>query len=153
MKEYHEPAILTLNLENLSALPQKAQQALGLFGSVDIIINNAGISYRGCIQDTSVEVDQKLMTVNYLGHVAFIKGNCLMLSLNLCMLCLIRCILVSTLIRFQSFFCMFSTVLCECCKTEAALVDAEGDVFLSLHHLLSAELSENSSPLCIVEMT
>ena len=78
VKEYHEPAILTLNLENVTALPEKAQQALGLFGSVDILINNAGVSYRGRIQDTSVEVDQKLLTVNYLGHVAFIKGAYLM---------------------------------------------------------------------------
>ena len=78
VKEYHEPAILTLNLENVTALPEKAQQALGLFGSVDILVNNAGVSYRGRIQDTSVEVDQKLLTVNYLGHVAFIKGAYLM---------------------------------------------------------------------------
>ena len=87
VKEYREPAILTLNLENVTALPEKAQQALELFGSVDILINNAGVSYRGRIQDTAVEVDQKLLTVNYLGHVAFIKGAYLMFF-EICVWCI-----------------------------------------------------------------
>ncbi|XP_076453848.1 dehydrogenase/reductase SDR family member 7B-like [Babylonia areolata] len=70
----HVPAVMKMDLEDVSALQQLAQQAVGLFGKVDIVINNAGISYRGCIEDTSVQVDQKLMTVNYFGHIALIKG-------------------------------------------------------------------------------
>lgn len=72
--DYHEPAIPVLDLEDLNSVQQKAQQALAIYGGVDIIINNAGISYRGCIKDTALSVDQKLMTVNYFGHVALIKG-------------------------------------------------------------------------------
>ncbi|KAK7111322.1 dehydrogenase/reductase SDR family member 7B-like [Littorina saxatilis] len=74
VKDYQEPAILKLDLEDLNSLHEKGRQALHLFGGVDILINNAGISYRGCIQDTTIDVDQKLMTVNYFGHVAFIKA-------------------------------------------------------------------------------
>ncbi|XP_025096684.1 LOW QUALITY PROTEIN: dehydrogenase/reductase SDR family member 7B-like [Pomacea canaliculata] len=72
--DYHEPAILVWDLEDLNSVQQKAQQALAIYGGVDIIINNAGISYRGLIKDTTLSVDQKLMTVNYFGHVALIKA-------------------------------------------------------------------------------
>jgi hypothetical protein len=37
-----EPAVLCLDLENVSSLKDKAEQALSLFGCVDILINNAG---------------------------------------------------------------------------------------------------------------
>lgn len=81
----HEPSFLTIDLEDLNSISSKVQQALTLFGGVDIIINNAGISYRGCIQDTALSVDQKLMAVNFLGHVAVIKG--MLFALILCLLC------------------------------------------------------------------
>jgi short-subunit dehydrogenase len=50
------------------------RQALDLFGSVDMLVNNAGISQRSLIKDTSIEVYEKLMRVNYLGTVALSKA-------------------------------------------------------------------------------
>jgi dehydrogenase/reductase SDR family protein 7B len=46
-----------------------------IHNGIDILINNAGISYRGEIQNTSLDVDIKLMTVNYFAQVAIIKGK------------------------------------------------------------------------------
>lgn len=54
-----------------------AAQIVQCFGHVDILINNAGISYRGAIQDTAVDVDRKVMETNYFGPVALTKGDIL----------------------------------------------------------------------------
>ncbi|MGC4038814.1 MAG: SDR family oxidoreductase [Chitinophagaceae bacterium] len=45
------------------------EMTIGMFGGVDIIINNAGISMRALIKDASIEVIQKVMDVNFFGAV------------------------------------------------------------------------------------
>ncbi|KAL8604507.1 hypothetical protein ACOMHN_015791 [Nucella lapillus] len=62
--------LMRMDLEDVAGLQQAAEK----MGKVDVVVSNAGISYRGCIEDSPVRVDQKLMAVNYLGHVALIKG-------------------------------------------------------------------------------
>ncbi|MDC6351675.1 SDR family oxidoreductase [Zeaxanthinibacter sp. PT1] len=56
------------------AAPEKAaeivEKALSFFGHVDVLINNAGISQRSLISDTTFAVYKQLMDVNYLGTVA-----------------------------------------------------------------------------------
>lgn len=47
---------------------------LQIYEHIDILINNGGISYRGAINDTTVDVDIKIMTTNYFGQVALTKG-------------------------------------------------------------------------------
>ncbi|MFK7948622.1 MAG: SDR family oxidoreductase [Saprospiraceae bacterium] len=37
------------------------------FGKIDVLINNAGLSTEGTVEDLSLEVVQKIMEVNYLG--------------------------------------------------------------------------------------
>ena len=44
--ELHTPKILTLDLENLNTIEVKAAEAVSLFGRVDILINNAGMTVR-----------------------------------------------------------------------------------------------------------
>ena len=44
--ELHTPKILTLDLENLNTIGAKAAEAVALFGRVDILINNAGMTVR-----------------------------------------------------------------------------------------------------------
>ncbi|MBN4072194.1 SDR family oxidoreductase [Flavobacteriales bacterium AH-315-E23] len=43
------------------------------FGRIDILINNAGISQRSLAKDTLLEVDRRLMEVNYFGVIALTK--------------------------------------------------------------------------------
>lgn len=69
------PAILILNLEDLESLPNKANSAVEIYGHIDILINNAGQSYRGTVLDTDINVDQKLMTVNYFGPLSFTRSK------------------------------------------------------------------------------
>lgn len=47
---------------------------------IDILINNAGISYRGEILDTNIDVDIKIMMTNYFSQVALTKGECTMIK-------------------------------------------------------------------------
>ncbi|MDC1230131.1 SDR family NAD(P)-dependent oxidoreductase, partial [bacterium] len=44
------------------------------FGTIDVLINNGGISQRSLIIDTDISVDKKLMDVDYLGTVALSKA-------------------------------------------------------------------------------
>ncbi|XP_076365685.1 dehydrogenase/reductase SDR family protein 7-like isoform X1 [Tachypleus tridentatus] len=70
----YEPYILPMDLNELKDIPTKAEEALSAFGKIDILINNGGISYRGEITKTSLDVDVKLMVVNYFGHIALTKA-------------------------------------------------------------------------------
>lgn len=69
------PEILLMDLMNYSNMRETVSKALKLFGQVDILINNAGISYRGEISSTQIQVDERLMAVNYFGQIALIKGG------------------------------------------------------------------------------
>ncbi|CAG5131390.1 unnamed protein product [Candidula unifasciata] len=68
------PAIVTIDLENLPSIASKVNQVVAAFGHVDIVINNAGQSYRGRAEDTKLDVDIKLMNVNYFGHIEITKA-------------------------------------------------------------------------------
>jgi len=45
------------------------KQALVVFGKIDVLVNNAGISMRGLFKDTDIEVLKKVMDVNFWGTV------------------------------------------------------------------------------------
>lgn len=65
--------VLTIDLEDTFSLQQKAKEACTFFGDIDILINNGGISQRDTILNTSLEVDRKLMEINYFGSIALTK--------------------------------------------------------------------------------
>lgn len=67
-------AVLPIDLADGFALQQKAKEAETFFGPVDILINNGGISQRDKIINTSLEVDRKLMEVNYFGSITLSKS-------------------------------------------------------------------------------
>ena len=66
--------VLTLDLENYMSLAGKVDDALKLFGGVDVLFNNGGVSQRSLAKDTTIAVDKRLMEVNYLGTVALTKA-------------------------------------------------------------------------------
>ncbi len=66
--------ILPLDLEQYKTLEAKTSEAVKLFGQIDILVNNGGVSQRSLIKETSLEVDRKIMAINYLGNVALTKA-------------------------------------------------------------------------------
>lgn len=67
-------AVLPLDLENHLYFSEIAAKAIAIFGKVDILINNGGISQRSLIIDTSINVDKRIMDINYTGTVALSKA-------------------------------------------------------------------------------
>ncbi|MEM8894408.1 MAG: SDR family oxidoreductase [Bacteroidota bacterium] len=66
-------AVLTVDLSDTDSLEQKANDAEAIFGQVDVLINNGGISQRGTAEETVMEVDRRVMEVNYFGAIALTK--------------------------------------------------------------------------------
>ncbi|HLP94066.1 MAG TPA: SDR family oxidoreductase [Saprospiraceae bacterium] len=63
-----------LDLEQHETIPEIVSTTLKQVGKIDILINNGGISQRSLALETSLEVDKKLMAVNYFGTVALTKA-------------------------------------------------------------------------------
>ena len=66
-------SILPLDLSQGETLALSTKAAIQLFGHIDILINNGGISQRSLIADTTIAVDRRIMEVNYFGAVALTK--------------------------------------------------------------------------------
>ena len=66
--------ILPLDLANTSAVDQSASQIISRFGRIDMLVNNGGISQRSLTKDTPLEIDRKVMEVNFFGTVAVTKS-------------------------------------------------------------------------------
>ncbi len=63
-----------LDLAAHDSIPDIARSILAKVGKIDILINNGGISQRALTKDTTLEVDKKLMNVNYFGTIAVTKA-------------------------------------------------------------------------------
>ena len=56
--------IITLDLEDYTNLECKAKEAIAVFGKIDILVNNGGISQRSLVKDTDIAVDKRIMEIN-----------------------------------------------------------------------------------------
>ncbi|XP_007901686.1 dehydrogenase/reductase SDR family member 7B isoform X4 [Callorhinchus milii] len=74
-RKTHTPNVVTFDLRDVDAMADRAEEIVGCFGQVDILINNAGISHRGTILDTDVSVDRDVMNINYFGPIALTKDG------------------------------------------------------------------------------
>ena len=66
--------IIPLDLENYERLALKVAAAIKAVGTIDILINNGGISQRSLAAATHINVDKRIMDINYLGTVALTKA-------------------------------------------------------------------------------
>ncbi|MCK5814906.1 MAG: SDR family oxidoreductase [Flavobacteriaceae bacterium] len=66
--------ILTLDLEDYLSLKTVVPEAISLFGNIDMLINNGGISQRALAIDTEIAIDKRFMDINYMGAIALTKG-------------------------------------------------------------------------------
>jgi dehydrogenase/reductase SDR family member 7B len=66
--------VIPLDLEDYTQFSKKVTEAIAAFGTIDILVNNGGISQRSLIKDTDILVDKRIIEVNYLGTVALTKA-------------------------------------------------------------------------------
>ncbi|XP_076232465.1 dehydrogenase/reductase SDR family protein 7-like [Calliopsis andreniformis] len=79
MNTYHTiptypPIVVPLDITNINSLHSEVEKVIEIHGKVDILINNAGISYRGEVINTNVDVDIKVMLTNYFAQIALAKA-------------------------------------------------------------------------------
>lgn len=65
--------VLALDLSEASTLQLSTEAAIQIFGHIDILFNNGGISQRSLTKDTVLEVDRRIMEVDYFGTIALTK--------------------------------------------------------------------------------
>ncbi|XP_066141539.1 dehydrogenase/reductase SDR family protein 7-like [Euwallacea fornicatus] len=70
----HAPIIIPLDLAEFKDFGNHVDKILSITGKIDILINNGGRSHRGRVIDTSIEVDEKIMAVNYFGTISLTKA-------------------------------------------------------------------------------
>ncbi len=68
-----EVHVLQVDLSKYEEVDQHFGPVLSEIGDIDILINNAGISQRTKVIDSSIEVDKKIMDINYFGLVALTR--------------------------------------------------------------------------------
>lgn len=65
--------VLPYDLSNLDGIDELTDRAIGLFGTIDTVFLNAGISQRSKTLDTAYSVDEKIMAVNFFAPVKIAK--------------------------------------------------------------------------------
>ena len=66
--------LLSLDLEDQSNFSEKADKIIALYGRIDYLFNNGGLSQRGEASQTPIEVDRRIMEINYFGNIALTKA-------------------------------------------------------------------------------
>ena len=66
--------VLPMDVTNSEELPEKTRLALGMFGGIDILVLNAGITQRARTRETDESVYRRLMEVNFFGPEAMARA-------------------------------------------------------------------------------
>lgn len=66
--------VLPLDLSDTAHIDRLTEHVMAKFGKIDILVNNGGISQRSLTKDTPVDIDRKVMEVNFFGTVAVTKS-------------------------------------------------------------------------------
>ena len=65
--------VLPLDLEKQYEFSTLCQSIIDQFGHIDMLFNNGGLSQRSEVHETSMEVDRRIMEINYFGNIALTK--------------------------------------------------------------------------------
>lgn len=66
--------VFPLDLAQTDTLEAKALEAITLFGKIDILINNGGISQRSYAYETPIAIDRKIMEIDYFSNIILTKA-------------------------------------------------------------------------------
>ena len=66
--------VLVLDLSNMPNAPGLVRQALDMYGHIDMLVNNAGISCRGPVEEVTDDLLKKIVEVDFFGQVALTQA-------------------------------------------------------------------------------
>jgi dehydrogenase/reductase SDR family protein 7B len=66
--------LIPLDLEFSSNFAELSKEVISKFGRVDYLFNNGGLSQRAEASKTPLEVDRRIMEINYFGNIALTKA-------------------------------------------------------------------------------
>lgn len=69
-----ECCIQFLDMTEIDKMQSITHNLIEQFGKIDILVNNAGISQRSFVVETPLDVDRKIMEIDYFGTVALTKA-------------------------------------------------------------------------------
>lgn len=73
-KNCHNCFVVPFDLTDTEKIHNAVEKVVQEFGNIDILINNGGISQRALAIETPVEIDRKIMEINYFGQIALTKN-------------------------------------------------------------------------------
>ncbi len=73
-KDSPSAKILPADLSDISGLAALTEKALTLFGKIDVLLNNAGVSQRSLSLETSFEVEEHMIRLDLLSPIALTKA-------------------------------------------------------------------------------
>jgi len=66
--------VVSMDLQHHNTMDAKVEEVVKHFGRIDLLVNNAGISQRSLAMETELEVDKKIMSINYFGTISLTKA-------------------------------------------------------------------------------
>ena len=66
--------ILPMDVEKHDEIESKTKEAIVLLGHIDVFVNNAGITQRSTVLESSLSLDKKIMDVNFFGNVGISRA-------------------------------------------------------------------------------
>jgi short-subunit dehydrogenase len=66
--------VLPLNLTETATLEAKVVDAIALFGQIDIMVHNGGISQRALVAQTDIAVHREVMELDYFSYIILTKA-------------------------------------------------------------------------------
>ena len=62
-----------LDVTEIEKMQSICDNLINVFGKIDVLVNNAGISQRSLVVETPLSVDRKIMEIDYFGTIALTK--------------------------------------------------------------------------------
>jgi dehydrogenase/reductase SDR family protein 7B len=66
--------ILPFDLIDIHLFDNMTQEVINSFGKVDFLFNNGGIGQRSLVSETPLEIDRRMMEINYFSNIALAKA-------------------------------------------------------------------------------
>jgi dehydrogenase/reductase SDR family protein 7B len=66
--------VVPLDLTDTKNIGEKVKEVINQIGNIDVLFNNGGISQRSYFYETPLDIDRKVMEIDYFGHIALTKA-------------------------------------------------------------------------------